>query len=70
MHKAIAIAVDQQNPLKAAMDSAVNTAKLISDFMYGTEQRARFTTLFAIGLGVAGMAMSKSSMALLNYCAV
>lgn len=70
MHKAVALTVDQGNPFKAAMGSAVNMARLISDFMYGTEQRARFTTLFAIGLGVAGMALSKTSLDILNYCAI
>ena len=71
MTRAIALTVyQQQNPFKAALDSAENAVKLVADFMYGTPKRAEYTTYFAIALFSAGMAMSAVSKAVLQSCPV
>lgn len=63
-----AIAITQQDSLKAAIDSAVNTAKLINDFMYGTPERAKLTTLFALGVAAVGAFLQSAHPAILTYC--
>lgn len=66
---AIAIAVTQQDSLKAAIDSAMNTARLVQDFMYGTPARARLTTAFALAMAGAGMLLeSMTTPAFLTVC--
>ncbi|MBY0407033.1 MAG: hypothetical protein K2Q01_05025 [Rickettsiales bacterium] len=66
MPKAIAIA--KEDSLKAAIESAVNTAKLVQDFMYGTPERARYTTAFALGVVGLGMFMQSLIPTISNYC--
>jgi hypothetical protein len=46
----------------------VNTAKLVQDFMYGTPERARYTTAFGIGVVVLGMALQSVLPTFANYC--
>jgi hypothetical protein len=54
MAKAVAIA---QTPGNAAVESALNTAKLVYDFMYGTPERSRYTMIFCLGMIAVGLAM-------------
>ena len=66
MTKAVAIA--HTDPVKAAIDSAVASAKALNDFMYGTQARARVTTLFGMALIGAAMYLQTAQPAILNYC--
>lgn len=63
-----AVAITHQDSLKAAIDSAVNSAKLVTDFMYGTPERTRMTALFSVGLFALATFMSSAHIALLSYC--
>jgi hypothetical protein len=71
MSKAIAVVAIQENPYKAAVESAANFFHLVIDFMYGTPERSRFTYMFAIGLGILGVALSASEgVAALQACPI
>ncbi len=63
-----AVAITKQDSVKAAIDSAVNTAKLVNDFMYGTPARAKLTTAFALAMGAAGVFFHSVHPAILSYC--
>jgi hypothetical protein len=65
MTKALVI---QQDSLKLAIDSAVNTAKAINDFMYGTKDRANVTSAFAIALLGLAMYLQSAQPAYVNFC--
>ncbi len=62
-----AVAITQQDSVKAAIDSAVNSVKAVNDFMYGTPERARMTSFFALGLAALG-AFLQASHSLMGYC--
>lgn len=64
-----AVAITQKTPGHAAMESALNTAQLVYDFMYGTPERTRLTMIFSLGLLVVGLAMDASRTATyFAYC--
>ncbi|NBO18492.1 MAG: hypothetical protein EBV03_04550 [Proteobacteria bacterium] len=67
MAKAVAIA--QQTPGGAAIESALNTARLVYDFMYGTPERSRYTMIFCLGMIAVGLALDASRTATyFAYC--
>lgn len=71
MSKVIAAVAIQENPFKAAVESAANFFHLVIDFMYGTPERTRITYMFAIGLGILGVAMSTGeTVAALQACPI
>lgn len=63
-----AIAITKPTAFKATIDSAVNSAVFMADFMYGTKQRADYTICFALGLVVLGMALQHTTNTVLPYC--
>jgi len=63
-----AAAIQQQDSLKAAIDSAIHTAKAVNEFMYGTPARARVTSVFAMALVGLAMYIQSVQPAILNYC--
>lgn len=71
MPKAKAIAIVYDQSFKPAFDSAANALRAISDFMYGTEARAKMTSLFACAMLIVGTIMNIYGNHLpLTYCAL
>ena len=70
MARAIAIAVTQENPYKAAIDSAGNFMRLAFDAMYGTQKRIRYTMAIALTLFTLEVALNTFGHALLQSCPV
>lgn len=62
-----AVAIAQEDSVKVAIDSAINSAKALADFMYGTPERSRMTVVFALGMVALGNFISLSH-SLMGYC--
>ena len=68
MSRAIAIAAIQPNAFDLMLDSARNTASLVTDFLYGTPQRVNRTFALALLLAVAGSFLSSSTVQAFAVC--
>ena len=62
-----AVAIQHQDSVKAAIDSAINAVKSVNDFMYGTPERVRMTTYFALALAAVG-GFIQATHSLMGYC--
>lgn len=63
-----AISITQKEPTSLAIESAVNSAKAVYEFMYGTAERTKLTMYFAFGMLAVAAALDVTSNTVLNYC--
>ena len=65
---AIAKPLASLSPFYVAYQSALNSARAIGYFMYGTQSRANITVLCGLATAAAAMALQHKANTVLPYC--